>query len=79
MAGTLVMVVVMAKISASLKTPATPKGILDLEFAYNTAKTTAVMSAWAPNNSINNISTATNNTYYDFIFLLFYSIISQRM
>lgn len=74
MTGTLVMVVVMAKTSASLKTPATPKGILDLEFAYNTAKTTAVMSAWAPNNSINNISTATNNTYYDFIFLLFYSL-----
>ncbi len=72
--GTLVMIVVMVKTSASLKTPATPKGILDLEFAYNTAKTAAVMNAWAPNNSINNISTATNNTYYDFIFLLFYSL-----
>lgn len=63
----------MAKTGATLKTPQTPKGILDLEFAYNSTKTTTVLNAWAPDNNINNIATAKNNTYYDFIFLLFYS------
>jgi hypothetical protein len=73
-AGTAIMIVVMTKTGAALKTPATPKGILDLEFAYNKIKTENVLNAWAPNNSTNNISTATNNTYYDFIFLFFYSL-----
>lgn len=71
--GTAIMIVVMAKTGATLKTPQTPKGILDLEFAYNSTKTTTVLNAWAPDNNINNIATAKNNTYYDFIFLLFYS------
>ncbi len=69
--GTLLMIVVMTKSGATLKTPATPNGILNLEFAYNTAKTTTVLNAWVPNN---NISAAKNNTYYDFVFLLFYSL-----
>ena len=72
--GTAIMIVVMAKNGASLKTPATPKGILDLEFAYNSAKTTVVINAWAPNSSIDNIGAAKNNTYYDFIFLFFYAL-----
>jgi hypothetical protein len=69
--GTMLMIVVMAKTGATLKTPATPNGILNLELAYSTAKTTAVVNAWAPNN---NIGAAKNNTCYDFIFLLFYSL-----
>jgi hypothetical protein len=69
--GTMLMIYVMAKTGATLKTPATPNGILNLEFAYNTAKTSAVVNAWVPNN---NIGAAKNNTYYDFIFLLFYSV-----
>jgi predicted metal-binding membrane protein len=69
--GTMLMIVVMTKTGATLKTPATPHGILNLEFAHNTAKTTAVVNTWAPNN---NIGAAKNNTYYDFIFLLFYSV-----
>jgi hypothetical protein len=69
--GTMLMIIVMTKTGATLKTPATPNGILNLEFAYNTAKTTTVVKAWAPNN---NITAAKNNTYYDFIFLLFYSL-----
>jgi len=68
--GTAVMIVVMTKTGAPLKTPATPKGILDLEFAYNTTKTTIVTTAWAGDN----ISAAKTNTYLDFIFLLFYSL-----
>jgi hypothetical protein len=45
-AGTLVMIVVMVKTGAPLKTPATPKGILDLEFAYNASKAYTVINAW---------------------------------
>jgi hypothetical protein len=69
--GTMLMIIIMAKTGATLKTPATPNGILNLEFAYNTAKTSTVINAWAPNN---NIAAAKNNTCYDFIFLLFYSL-----
>ena len=71
--GTIAMIVVMAKTGATLKTPVTPKGILDLEFAYTTAKTTVVTEAWANNNFINNITVAKINTCFDFIFLFFYS------
>ncbi len=71
--GTLVMLYVMGATSASLNTPATPMGILNLEFAYNNAKTAAVLNAWAPNTIIDNITVAKNNTYYDFIFLAFYA------
>ncbi len=60
----------MGKTSATLKTTATPCGILNLEFAYNTTKTAGVINAWEPNN---NITVAKNNTYYDFIFLAFYA------
>jgi hypothetical protein len=71
--GTMVMIYVMAITSTTLKTAATPIGILNLEFAYNNVKTAAVVKAWAPNNTIDNISVAKNNTYYDFIFLGFYA------
>ena len=63
----------MGKTSTTLKTAATPIGILNLEFAYNKAKTAIVVTAWAPNNNIDNITVAKNNTYYDFIFLAFYA------
>lgn len=72
--GSLVMVYVMTTTGATLKTPATPHGILDLEFAYNTTKTTVVMYAWAPNSVVDNIAAAKFNTWLDYIFLFFYSI-----
>lgn len=72
--GTIAMIVVMGKTGATLKTPATPHGILDLEFAYNTAKTSAVINAWLPANGLDNITAAKTNTYFDFVFLFFYSI-----
>jgi len=72
--GTIAMIVVMAKTGAALKTAATPHGILDLEFAYDTAKTSVVMNAWAPANGLDNIASAKTNTYFDFLFLFFYSI-----
>jgi hypothetical protein len=71
--GTLAMIVVMAKTGATLKTPATPMGIIDLEFAYNTTKTAAIIHAWAPTNELNNIIVAIYNTFYDFLFLFFYA------
>ena len=72
--GTLVMVLVMVKTGATLKTSATPKGILGLEFAYNSNKAAAVMDAWKYNGTANNITAAKINTELDFIFILFYSI-----
>ena len=74
-AGTFIMMIVMAKTGATLKTPATPKGILDLEFAYNQTKITTVMTAWTDNSSINNIRVAKENTWFDFIFIVFYSLL----
>jgi hypothetical protein len=67
------MIVVMTKTGATLKIPATPHGIIDLEFAYNNAKTSEVLNAWAPANGIDNISAAKTNTYWDFLFLFFYA------
>ena len=71
--GTVAMMFVMAKTGASLKTTATPHGILDLEFAYNTAKTAGIMQAWAPTAELDNIAAARINTYWDFLFLFFYA------
>jgi hypothetical protein len=68
------MIVVMAKTGATLKTAATPKGILDLEFANTISKATAVTIAWSPHNGIDNITAAKTNTWLDFIFLFFYSL-----
>jgi glucan phosphoethanolaminetransferase (alkaline phosphatase superfamily) len=72
--GTCIMIVVMAKTGSSLKTSTTPRGILDLEFAYNTTKTTMVLNAWTPDSTSNKINAAKINTYLDFIFLAFYSL-----
>lgn len=71
--GTLVMLIVMAKNGATLKTAATPKGILDLEFAYNSDKATTVINAWQDDGKTDNIAAAKFNTGLDFIFLLFYA------
>lgn len=70
--GSIAMILVMAKTGETLK-PATAHGILDLEFAYNTTKTTAVLTAWAPANGLDNIAVAKTNTWWDFVFLFFYA------
>ncbi|MEP7110233.1 MAG: hypothetical protein ABI760_19715 [Ferruginibacter sp.] len=72
-AGTLVMIAVMAKTGATLKTPATPKGILELEFARNAGQASAVVGAWKGIGTADNIQAAKINTWLDFVFLLFYS------
>ncbi len=71
--GTIIMMVVMAKTGSTLKTPATPMGILDLEFAYDLSKTETVLHAWAPTPQLDNIAVAKINTWWDFIFLFFYA------
>ena len=72
--GTAIMIVVMTKTGATLKTAATPKGIIDLEFANTVNKAMAITMAWAPGNGVDNISAAKTNTWLDFIFLVFYSL-----
>jgi hypothetical protein len=67
------MIVVMAKTGVTLKTAATPNGILDLEFANTASKAAIVTRAWTPG-AVDNISAAKTNTYLDFIFLVFYSL-----
>ena len=74
LAGTLLMTAVMTIHGASLKTPGTPKGILNLEFAYNTAQASSVLNAWAATSATNNIIQAKMNTWLDFIYLFFYSL-----
>ncbi len=68
--GSLVMIYVMAKTGTPLKTPETPLGILDLEFAYSSAKTNTIIEAWTGSD---NIAVAKLNTWLDFLFLFFYS------
>ena len=74
LAGTLLMTAVMTIHGASLKTPGTPKGILNLEFAYNTAQASSVLNAWAATSATNNIIQAKMNTWLEFIYLFFYSL-----
>ncbi len=71
--GTIAMMVVMVKIGAPLKTDAAPSGILNLEFAYNTTKTTPIINSWISTPGTDNIAVAKINTYWDFLFLFFYS------
>lgn len=75
-AGTLIMMFVMMSTGKTLKTKATPLGIINLELAWNSSRADHVISAWsvpAPGN-IDNIKVAIQNTWLDFIFLFFYSL-----
>ena len=71
--GSMAMIVVMTKTGAILKTPEAPNGILNLEFAYNTAKTTPIIISWASINHADVIAAAKINTWWDFVFLFFYA------
>jgi len=75
-AGTFIMIYIMAITGSTLKTAATPHGILDLELAYNSSKAQTILNAWTPINEhgTNNIKAAIKNTWLDFIFLFFYSL-----
>ncbi len=69
--GTAFMIKMMLVTGSDLKTPNTPNGILNLEFANTTAKATTVINAWEDSLLI----TAKVNTWWDFVFLFFYSFL----
>lgn len=74
--GTFIMIGVMRYTGASLQTPATPKGILDLELPFTKEKATAVLTAWQTSyneKGVSNTNVAIINTWWDFAFLFFYS------
>ena len=74
--GTLAMMLVMSLTGASLKTQATPKGILDLELPFTKQKATMVLQAWQTSyndKEVSNTRVAINNTWWDFAFIFFYS------
>ena len=75
-AGTFIMLYVMISTGKTLKTTATPLGMINLELAYNTSKITDVLTAWSVpgSDSVDNIKVAIKNTWLDFIFLFFYSL-----
>jgi hypothetical protein len=87
--GTGIMIYVMGVTGKPLKTPATPNGILHLELAYNQQKADAILLAWSepkwnlhatiPSGFPNRIKAAKINTWWDFLFLFFYSVLFYRL
>ena len=71
--GTGFMMYMMSQTSSLLKTPETKAGIIDLELANTTAKTNAILHAWAPTTDTDRIDVAKINTYWDLLFLFFYA------
>lgn len=71
--GTILTQVVVFRTGTTLKTTETPIGVINLEFAYNTIRTDAIMKSWSMANGIDNIKVVKINTYYDFLFLFFYA------
>ncbi len=57
------------------KQPATPHGILNLELAYSNQCTANAINAWTASASqpVDYIRVAKTNTYWDFLFLVFYA------
>ncbi len=72
--GTVLMMVVMAKTGASLKTTQTPNGIVDLELANTGLKTNKIINAWKQIPDKDVVHNAKINTWLDFIFIFFYSL-----
>lgn len=71
--GSLVMIYVMGRTGAPLKTDATPSGILNLELAFNATKIDAVLQAWTADKEKDILAAARLNTWLDFIFIFFYA------
>ena len=71
--GTIIMIAVMLTTGKPLKTTSTPGGIVNLEFAYNKDKVDSVFNAWGINTASSKINIARTNTYWDFLFIFFYS------
>jgi hypothetical protein len=73
--GLIVMLFLMMKTGSVLKTPETPTGILNIEFAKDTIEMKRILGAWSRLNigRKSNIEAAKNNTYWDFAFIFFYA------
>jgi hypothetical protein len=73
--GLLFMLFMMMKTGSILKTPETPTGILNIEFAHDTADLKRILKAWTfvKNEGITAIDAAKINTYWDFGFIFFYA------
>jgi hypothetical protein len=73
--GLVVMLFMMMKTGSILKTPETPTGILNIEFAKDTAEMKRILGAWSRVKIDNKpiIEAAKTNTYWDFAFIFFYA------
>ncbi len=73
--GSITMACIVTMTGTPLTTDKTPHGILDLELAYNVSKVDTVIKAWSPSpmNTVSKIDVAKINTWWDFLFLLFYA------
>jgi len=70
LSGTITMIFIMIITGRPLTTANTPSGIINLELACTHTKVQVVLSSW--NNDI--IAAAKINTYFDFLFLVFYAL-----
>lgn len=72
--GTVVMIIIMRETGKSLVTPYTPAGIINLELSRSRTNVRNILNIWSSSNGdqTNNIRVAKNNTYLDFLFILFY-------
>jgi hypothetical protein len=67
---TIAVSLVIAQIGAPLSTAATPSGILDLEFARDSASAARVVDAWGENGRV----AAVRQTWVDFLYLVCYAV-----
>jgi hypothetical protein len=73
--GLIAMLLMMMKTGSILKTPETPTGILNIEFAKDTADIKRILKAWERVKSEGKtvVEAAKTNTYWDFVFIFFYA------
>ena len=71
--GLIIMLFMMMKTGSILKTPETPTGILNIEFAKDTADMKRILKAWTSVKIDHKpiIEAAKTNTYWDFAFIFF--------
>ncbi len=77
LAGTIGMMVLLLTSGKDLKTTTTPFGIIDLELAFSKPDVQKILTVWdhKVSGGKNLITKAQINTLFDFIFLLFYSLL----
>jgi hypothetical protein len=73
--GVVFMLFMMMKIGSILKTPETPTGILNIEFAHDTADMKRILKAWTVRKIEGQtvLDAAKTHTFWDFAFIFFYA------